>query len=108
MEAPAVLATPEEIEFVPEGMIVRLGKRSVRLTMRELALLEVLARNRGRVVERRALYDAVWGGPMTYRDRSVDVFVRKLRGKLETLAPSRQFIHTHYGVGYRFDPDGGD
>jgi DNA-binding response OmpR family regulator len=106
MEAPALVATPEEIELIPEGMIVRLGKRSVRLTMRELALLEVLTQNRGRVVERRVLYDTVWGGPMTYRDRSVDVFVRKLRGKLETLAPGRQFIHTHYGVGYRFDPDG--
>jgi DNA-binding response OmpR family regulator len=45
---------------------------------------------------------------MGYRDRSVDVFVRKLRGKLETLAPDTRFIHTHYGIGYRFDPSGGD
>ena len=102
--SPAVAAVPEVLEIVPEAMVARLGGRSVRLTVRELALLQVLERRQGRVVERHVLYDAVWGGPMPYRDRSVDVFVRKVRNKLATLAPGAQFIHTHYGIGYRFDP----
>jgi DNA-binding response OmpR family regulator len=101
---PAAAAAADELEVVPEGMIVRFGGRSVRLTVRELALLEVLESRRGRVVERHVLYDAVWGGAMPYRDRSVDVFVRKVRGKLAHVAPGRELIHTHYGIGYRFDP----
>jgi DNA-binding winged helix-turn-helix (wHTH) protein len=42
---------------------------------------------------------------MAHGDRSVDVFVRKLRQKLESASPSWRYIHTHFGVGYRFDPE---
>jgi DNA-binding response OmpR family regulator len=108
MHVPTFVATSDDLEVNAEGMVARVGRRSVRLTARELALLTVLTENRGRVVERKVLYDAVWGRPMAYRDRSVDVFVRKLRGKFDALAPGRQFIHTHYGIGYRFDPVGDD
>jgi DNA-binding winged helix-turn-helix (wHTH) protein len=44
----------------------------------------------------------VWGYAMVHGDRSVDVFVRKLRQKLERVSPRWRYIHTHFGIGYRF------
>jgi hypothetical protein len=41
---------------------------------------------------------------MAHGDRSVDVFVRKLRAKLQKLSPRWDYIHTHFGIGYRFEP----
>jgi DNA-binding response OmpR family regulator len=73
----------------------------VALTPREMEVLLVLAGRPGRVVQRQEIYELVWGGAMPYRDRSVDVWVKKLRRKLGSAAPSYQFVHTHYGFGYR-------
>jgi DNA-binding response OmpR family regulator len=73
----------------------------VALTPREMEVLLVLAARPGSVVQRHEIYEAVWGGTMPYRDRSVDVWVKKLRRKLATVAPRYQFVHTHYGFGYR-------
>jgi DNA-binding response OmpR family regulator len=42
---------------------------------------------------------------MKYRERAVDVFVRKVRTKLATVAPEWIYIHTHFGIGYRFSPE---
>ncbi len=56
-------------------------------------------------MQRPEIYEIVWGGAMRHRDRSVDVVVRKIRGKLERLAPGWRYIHTHFGVGYRFNPE---
>ncbi len=55
------------------------------------------------------IYERVWGYAMAHGDRSVDVFVRKLRHKLRTASPNWSYIHTHFGVGYRFaaEPDDG-
>ncbi len=76
--------------------------RSVALTRREFELIELLAAVGGRVLEREDIYQRVWGYAMVRGDRSVDVFVRKLRHKLEQASPDWQYIHTHFGVGYRF------
>jgi DNA-binding response OmpR family regulator len=78
------------------------GGRSVELTRREFELIELLADAEGRVLEREAIYERVWGYAMARGDRSVDVFVRKLRQKLEKASPDWRYIHTHFGVGYRF------
>ena len=75
---------------------------SVDLTRREFELLELLAGADGRVLEREEIYQRVWGYAMARGDRSVDVFVRKLRKKLEQASPGWRYIHTHFGVGYRF------
>jgi DNA-binding winged helix-turn-helix (wHTH) protein len=60
------------------------------------------------VLEREEIYQRVWGYAMARGDRSVDVFVRKLRQKLEKASPGWRYIHTHFGVGYRFSPEPSD
>lgn len=57
------------------------------------------------MLERETIYQRVWGYAMAHGDRSVDVFIRKLRQKLEKQSPNWDYIHTHFGVGYRFDPE---
>jgi DNA-binding response OmpR family regulator len=79
--------------------------RSLDLTRREFELLHLLAEAKGQVLERETIYQRVWGYAMAHGDRSVDVFVRKLRQKLEKQSPNWSYIHTHFGVGYRFDPE---
>jgi DNA-binding response OmpR family regulator len=84
---------------------------SVDLTRREFELIELLAASGERVLEREFIYQRLWGYSMVRGDRSVDVFVRKLRQKLERVSPGWRYIHTHFGIGYRFaaEPlDGGE
>lgn len=78
--------------------------RPLEITVREFETLLALAERRNRVVPRAELYEVVWGGRMRNRDRSVDVFVRRVRKKLHDAAPEWAYIHTHFGVGYRFAP----
>ena len=84
---------------------LRRRRGSLDLTRREFELLHLLAEERGQVLEREAIYQRVWGYAMAHGDRSVDVFIRKLRQKLEKRSPGWGYIHTHFGVGYRFDPE---
>lgn len=81
------------------------GGRPVAVTPREFDTLLALARQRNRVVPRAELYALIWGGQMSYRDRRVDVSVRRVRKKLHEAAPDWAYIHTHFGVGYRFAPE---
>jgi len=74
------------------------------LTVRELALLCELASHSDRVLTRAELYRAVWDGELRSSDRSVDVYVSRLRAKLAAVVPGMRFIHTHFGIGYRFSP----
>jgi DNA-binding response OmpR family regulator len=82
-----------------------IGGASLDLTRREFELLQLLAEDKGQVLEREVIYQRVWGYAMAHGDRSVDVFIRKLRQKLEKRSPGWEYIHTHFGVGYRFDPE---
>jgi DNA-binding response OmpR family regulator len=81
------------------------AEESLDLTRREFELLQLLAATTSQVLEREAIYQRVWGYAMAHGDRSVDVFIRKLRQKLEKRSPGWRYIHTHFGVGYRFDPE---
>ena len=81
------------------------GAQSVDLTRREFEVLQLLAQAEGKVLQREEIYQAVWGYAMAHGDRSVDVFIRKVRQKLEKASPEWSYIHTHFGVGYRFDPE---
>ena len=95
-----------ELEIRPDQFQAFVSGQSVGLTRREYELLHVLAEARGKVIEREEIYQRVWGYAMAHGDRSVDVFVRKLRRKLEKLSAGWEYIHTHFGVGYRFEPEG--
>lgn len=77
------------------------------LSRKEYELLRQLAAADGRVLQREEIYQRVWGYTMARGDRSVDVFVRKLRNKLEQVSPGWTYIHTHFGVGYRFAAEPG-
>jgi DNA-binding winged helix-turn-helix (wHTH) protein len=91
-----------EIEVRPDQFQVFAHGRSIDLTRREFELIQLLAGAEGRVLEREEIYQRVWGYTMAHGDRSVDVFVRKLRSKLQHASPEWHYIHTHFGVGYRF------
>ena len=93
-----------ELEIrVGEGLVLATG-RALTLSVREFQLLVALAERSGGIVSRDELYRTVWGRSARTGDRSVDVYVSKLRSKLEAAMPDRRFIHTHPGFGYRFQP----
>ena len=93
-----------ELEIRPEQGLVLATGQALTLSVREFELLSALARRQGTIVTREDLYRTVWGGELRHGDRSVDVYVSKLRSKLEAALPDRRFIHTHPGFGYRFQP----
>jgi DNA-binding response OmpR family regulator len=94
-----------ELEIRPGEFLALVGGRPLMLSSRELDLLTALAERAGRIVSREELYAVVWREPFRKSDRSVDVYVARLRAKLERELPNRAFIHTHFGFGYRFSPE---
>ena len=93
------------LEIHPAERWVLADNRPLALTEREFEILLALAERRNLVVPRTEFYALVWGRRMTYRDRSVDVFVRRVRIKLHEAAPGWTYLHTHFGIGYRFAPE---
>ena len=94
-----------DLEVRPADHLALARGRALSLSVRELDLLAALARRQGRIVAREELYATVWGAPLREQDRSVDVYVHKLRSKLARAIPECSFIHTHFGFGYRFEPE---
>jgi DNA-binding response OmpR family regulator len=94
-----------ELEIRADQYQAFVAGRSTDLTRREFELLQALSDAAGAVIERGEIYRRVWGYEMAHGDRSVDVFIRKLRIKLERRSPGWSYIHTHFGIGYRFDPE---
>jgi DNA-binding response OmpR family regulator len=106
------ISTPQQrvlqvanLEIRPGEMQVLVDDQRAGLTVREFELFFILADRVDSVVQRPEIFDAIWGGTMQHRDRSVDVLVRKVRHKLELVAPDWHYIHTHFGIGYRFSPE---
>lgn len=95
-----------ELEIRADQFQAFVRDRSLDLTRREFEVLQLLAEAKGQVLQREEIYQRVWGYAMARGDRSVDVFVRKVRQKLEAASPEWEYIHTHFGIGYRFDPQG--
>jgi DNA-binding response OmpR family regulator len=91
-----------QLTIRPDMFDAFVGDEPAGLSRKEYELLWLLAGAGGRVLEREQIYERVWGYTMVRGDRSVDVFVRKLRAKLERLSPSWTYVHTHFGIGYRF------
>jgi two-component system alkaline phosphatase synthesis response regulator PhoP len=94
----------EELRIDPREVQAFVDGRSVDLTPTEFKLLYTLALDRGRVVTRDELLQKVWGRRETHRDRTVDVFVRRLRKKVDATSSQHTFIQTRFGVGYRLEP----
>ncbi len=94
----------EELRIDPREVQAYVGGESCRLTPTEFRLLYQLALDQDRVVTRDELLQKLWGRRESRRDRTVDVFVRRLREKVDGRAPRHTFIQTRYGVGYRLEP----
>ena len=112
-DAPIATAAPPRrealvigpLEILPEDNIAIAAGRTLMLSIREFRLLTELARRADRIMAREDLFRLVWGRDMRAGDRSVDVYVRKLRVKLERALPEWRFIHTHFGFGYRLSAE---
>jgi DNA-binding response OmpR family regulator len=97
LEAPGLVIDPDRHRALLDGA-------DAGLTPMEFRLLYVLAAAEGKALTRDRIQQRVWGTPYRHRDRTVDVCVRKLREKIDRRSPTHTYIHTHQGVGYRFEP----
>jgi DNA-binding response OmpR family regulator len=97
IEAPGLIIDPDRHQALLEGS-------DAGLTPTEFRLLYVLAAAEGKALTRDRIQQRVWGTPYRHRDRTVDVCVRKLREKIDRRSTTHTYIHTHQGVGYRFEP----
>jgi DNA-binding response OmpR family regulator len=97
IEVEELVIDPREVQAFVDG-------QSADLTPTEFRLLYTLALERGRVATRDELLQKIWGRRATHRDRTVDVFVRRLRDKIDRIAPRHTFIQTRYGIGYKLEP----
>ena len=98
----------EELRIDPRDVQAFVDEESAELTPTEFRLLYQLALDRGRVVTRDELLQKIWGRRESHRDRTVDVFVRRLRDKIDRRSSRHTFIQTRYGVGYRLEPSAKD
>jgi DNA-binding response OmpR family regulator len=101
LTAPAISG---ELEIDLSRFQAYVADKSLDFTRREFEVLRLLAGAVGKVLTREEIYEQVWGYRMAHGDRSVDVFVRKVRQKLEKASPDWTYVHTHFGLGYRFEP----
>ena len=92
----------DDLEITQSEGLVRASGRVLTLSVREFQLLVAMVEHAGGIVGRAELCRAVWGRELRAGDRSVDVYVSKLRAKLEHAVPDRRYIHTHPSFGYRF------
>ena len=92
-----------ELRIDPRDVQAYVNGESADLTPTEFRLLYALALEHGRVVTSDELLQRLWGRRETHRDRTVDVFVKKLREKLDRPGAGHTFIQTRYGVGYKFE-----
>jgi len=93
----------EELRIDPREVQAYVDGRSAELTPTEFKLLYALALDRGRVATRDELLQKIWGRRAGHRDRTVDVFVRRLRTKIDRLASRHTFVQTRYGIGYKLE-----
>ncbi len=92
-----------DIEIDGGAMLLKVRGEAVTTTATEFRLLDYLARHPGRVFSRDQLLDAVWGDARFVTPRSVDVYVRRIREKIEDDAEDPRYLKTMRGAGYRFE-----
>lgn len=97
----------DDLEINSGSMILRVQNQEVPVTTLEFRLLEFMARNAGHVFTRDQLLNAVWGNSSFVTPRSVDVYVRRIREKIEPEPDRPRYLRTVHGAGYRFEaPEG--
>lgn len=94
------------LEIRPEESTALVDGRPLSLTRRELEVLSLLASRPERILPRETIYEAIWGKPLMGGERSVDVYVSRIRAKLDVALEVDETIHTHPGIGYRFSYEG--
>ena len=92
-----------DLEIDCGAMTLTVRGKAVMTTATEFRLLEYMARNSGQVFTRDQLLDAVWRDTQYVTPRSVDVYVRKLREKIERAPATPRYLRTVRGAGYRFE-----
>lgn len=92
-----------ELQIDVSSMTVQIRGRNVLTTVREFRLLEYLVAHPGRVLTRDQLLDAVWKETPFVTQRSIDVYIRRLREKIEPDPGRPQYLRTLRGIGYRFE-----
>jgi len=97
--APVDIIKIDELEINVPNYSARLSHKEIAFPRKEFETLVYLAKNRGRVITRESLLNAVWGENVYVVDRTIDVHIRKIREKLGKYA---DYIETVKGVGYRF------
>jgi DNA-binding response OmpR family regulator len=102
--APARILEAGGLELDPSSRQVRLNEAPLSLTATEFRLLEFLMSRPGVVFSREQLLNAVWGQDRAITDRAVDVYVLRLRQKIERDPASPVLIHSVRGFGYTFEP----
>src|SRR5688500_13487324 len=93
------------LEIRPDEQTALVDGRPLNLTRQELHLLTTLADHPQRILSREQLCEQAWGRPFNRSDRSVDVYISRLRAKLAEALPNAHLIRTHSGIGYRFSPE---
>jgi two-component system, OmpR family, response regulator len=94
------------LELQPAEMCAIVAGRRVWLTRRELQVLAVLAEHAGRPVAKDDIYQRIWGKRVAgFKDRSLEVYIRRLRVKLAGASDDWDYIHTHHAIGYRLEPE---
>lgn len=101
---PAPDYTDGRLVVRPSDFVAVGDGENLELTPLELALLAELTRHPGAVRTRKHLIKAAWRPGPPIAARSVDVRVKRLRDKLSERIPDISYIHTHAGIGYRFEP----
>ena len=97
-----VVTTPDFTVDLAAKRVTRDGEGDIRLTPTEWQLLEILVRNRGRLVTQRQLLQEVWGPAYESESNYLRVYVAQLRRKLEPEPSRPRYLLTDPGMGYRF------
>lgn len=97
-----------DLQLKPDQLQVGIGEQWVQLTLVEFNLLARLMAHPGRIYSREQLMDSAYEDQRVVSDRTIDSHVKKLRKKLEAIAPAQQLVRSVYGAGYQFDPVSGN
>jgi two-component system, OmpR family, response regulator RpaA len=103
--------TPEvlsigDITLIPENLEVKIKDAKAKLTPTEFEILNCLVQNHGQAISLGKLLQDVWGYSPDDDVETIRVHVRHLRSKLEKVSPTKKYIETIYGGGYRLLPEG--